>query len=89
MTDPIDATEGQTMTLDPAEGGKARWKGTTAKERSEAARKASEARWGVQPAPSHPRRRDPHRRPRHPLFGSGGRDSSVVGTWRRQSAWKE
>ena len=29
-------------------GGKARWKGTTKKERSEAARKAAKARWGKQ-----------------------------------------
>jgi hypothetical protein len=45
MSDPLDTTEGDTMTLDPAEGGKARWKGTTAQQRSEAARKAAEARW--------------------------------------------
>jgi hypothetical protein len=47
MIDTIDATEGQTMTLDPVEGGKARWKGTTAEERSEAARRAAESRWNA------------------------------------------
>jgi hypothetical protein len=47
MSGPLDTLEGQTMTLDPAEGGRARWKGTTAEERSEAARKASEARWNA------------------------------------------
>jgi len=35
----------ETKTLDPSEGGKARWKGTTKQERSEAARKAAMARW--------------------------------------------
>lgn len=41
----LDSPEAETMTLDPAEGGKARWKGTTKAERSEAARTAAEARW--------------------------------------------
>jgi hypothetical protein len=46
MSDGTNGPAGDTpMTLDPAEGGKARWKGTTKQQRSEAARKAAEARW--------------------------------------------
>jgi P63C domain len=40
--------------LDPSEGGKARWKGSTKEERSEAARKAAQARWSAGlPAATH------------------------------------